>query len=74
MGIEVYHPNHTASQRIRLETLCQHYGLLMTGGSDYHGPGKDDRHTDLNQLQLSDALLLPLKQAAQTLRGQSLVC
>ena len=74
MGIEVYHPNHTASQRVRLEALCQHYGLLMTGGSDYHGPGKDDRHTDLNQLQLSDALLPPLKQAAQTLRGQSLVC
>ncbi len=71
MGIEVYHPSHTASQRRQLEAYCQQYGLIMTGGSDYHGPSKDDRHTDLNQLQLSDALLLPLKQAAQRLRHES---
>ncbi len=72
MGIEVYHPSHTASQRAQLETVCQRYGLLMTGGSDYHGPSQDannSRHTDLNQLQLSDALLLPLQQAAQRLRA-----
>lgn len=71
MGIEVYHPSHTASQRAQLEAFCQRYGLLMTGGSDYHGPSKDakdSRHTELNQLQLSDVLLPPLKQAAQSLR------
>ena len=68
MGVEVYHPSHTASQRAQLESLCQKYSLLMTGGSDYHGPGKDDRQ--LNQFQLSDALLLPLQQAAQNLRAR----
>lgn len=69
MGVEVYHPSHTASQRTQLEALCQEHGLLMTGGSDYHGPSKDDRHTNLNQLQLAATLLLPLQQAAQTLRN-----
>jgi predicted metal-dependent phosphoesterase TrpH len=71
MGLEVYHPSHTSKQCRTLEALCQHYGLLMTGGSDYHGPaqaGNADRHTELNQLKLSSQLLEPLKQAALRLR------
>jgi predicted metal-dependent phosphoesterase TrpH len=67
MGLEVYHPSHTIAQTQTLEALCQQYGLLKTGGSDYHGPalGKtDDRHTELNHLHLSTELLTPLKQAS----------
>lgn len=68
MGIEVYHPSHSFYQRKTLATLCQHYDLLMTGGSDYHGlssksGGKEE--TSLNQLHLPLSLLQPLKQAAQ---------
>lgn len=72
MGIEVYHPSHSPSQRQMLEALCQQYGLLRTGGSDYHGPQPhepDDRHSGLNQLHLPYELLLPLKQAARSLRA-----
>jgi 3',5'-nucleoside bisphosphate phosphatase len=69
MGLEVYHPTHSPNQRRSLQAFCQHYGLIATGGSDYHGPlpgdKVDDRHTDLNQLQLPCDLLEPLKQAAQ---------
>ena len=36
-GIEVYYPNHSRSFRRRLMALAEKYGLLMTGGSDYHG-------------------------------------
>ena len=43
MGVEVYHPNHSPSEVRRLETYCQQYGLLMTGGSDYHGPSLDGK-------------------------------
>ncbi|WNZ25265.1 PHP domain-containing protein [Leptolyngbya sp. NK1-12] len=72
LGIEVYHPSHTPSQSRKLEALCQRYGLLMTGGSDYHGPSKqDDRHSGLNQLHLPTALLPPLQQAAQQLQSQN---
>lgn len=66
MGLEVYHPSHSAEERSHLEKLCQHYGLLMTGGSDYHGShSKDDtNYTGLNQLHIPYELLIPLKQAA----------
>lgn len=71
LGVEVYHPSHSPSQRRKLEDLCHHYGLLKTGGSDYHGPTKEDRyHCGLNQLNLPASLLLPLQAAAQQLRNQ----
>ncbi|MFM7427168.1 MAG: PHP domain-containing protein [Elainella sp.] len=72
LGLEVYHPSHSPSQQQRLEELCQTYGLLATGGSDYHGTLTDltdSRHTELNQLHLPETLLLPLKQAAAQLRA-----
>ena len=71
MGIEVYHPCHTSKERKHLEALCVQYGLLMTGGSDYHGPspdGKSPNRTTLNMMHLPLTLLDPLKEAAQTLR------
>ncbi|MGB2824784.1 MAG: hypothetical protein WBF17_27680, partial [Phycisphaerae bacterium] len=39
-GIEVYHSDHTDEQtRFYLE-LARHLGLLVAGGSDFHGPAK----------------------------------
>ncbi|HEY9596081.1 MAG TPA: PHP domain-containing protein [Cyanophyceae cyanobacterium] len=70
MGIEVYHPNHSPKQSKRLEKLSANYGLLMTGGSDYHGPspdGKKSHKSTLNMMHLSLSLLDPIKQAAQLL-------
>jgi hypothetical protein len=70
MGIEVYHPSHSPSDVRRLEEKCADYGLLKTGGSDYHGPspssGKDN-HGTLNSERVPLSLLAPLKQAAQSL-------
>jgi len=68
MGVEVYHPSHSESQVYKLEKMCQEYGLLMTGGSDYHGPLPDGKETTiLNMLHLSLELLEPLKEAAKSL-------
>lgn len=67
MGVEVYHPNHSVSEVRRLEEYCQQYGLLMTGGSDYHGPGADHAG-GLNSLQVPMALLEKLKSAAAQLK------
>lgn len=64
MGLEVYHPSHSSSQTRTLERLCHQHGLLLTGGSDYHGPlpGSPARHAvDLNHLALPLSLLSPLK-------------
>jgi predicted metal-dependent phosphoesterase TrpH len=72
MGLEVYHPTHSPTQTLQLKELCQQYGLLMTGGSDFHAPKssdtEDDRHCGLNRFQLSDELMEPIRQAALMLR------
>ena len=69
MGLEVYHPTHSASQTRKLEEYCREYGLVMTGGSDYHGPKKEKNpdFKDLNALGVSLDLLEPLKEAAAKL-------
>jgi len=43
-GLEVYYPSHPPKITKRLQNLADQYGLLKTGGSDYHGknkPGND---------------------------------
>ncbi|MGL5060843.1 MAG: PHP domain-containing protein [Microcoleus sp.] len=71
MGVEVYHPSQTPNQTQNLKNLCIHYGLLTTGGSDYHGPevdGKKTESTQLNMLHLPLELLEPIKVAAANLK------
>jgi 3',5'-nucleoside bisphosphate phosphatase len=65
MGLEVYHPNHSPSEVRHLSDFCQQYGLVMTGGSDFHGPSK--QHSGLNSLQLPLSLLDGLKQTSRKL-------
>jgi predicted metal-dependent phosphoesterase TrpH len=36
-GIEIYYPQHTPSAVAQYMVLAQKYGLLATGGTDYHG-------------------------------------
>jgi 3',5'-nucleoside bisphosphate phosphatase len=36
-GVEVRHPSHTSEDLSRLATLCEEFGLLISGGSDWHG-------------------------------------
>jgi predicted metal-dependent phosphoesterase TrpH len=36
-GIETAHPKHTSSQREALEKIAKQRGLLISGGSDFHG-------------------------------------
>ncbi|HEY9844849.1 MAG TPA: PHP domain-containing protein [Candidatus Caenarcaniphilales bacterium] len=72
MGVEVYHPSHTPAQSKTLAALCDQYGLLMSGGSDYHGPSPDKRiDQKLNSLQLPLSLLAPIKRAALGLAAAS---
>lgn len=39
-GLEVEHPDHDAPTRSRLRALAGDLGLLITGGSDFHGASK----------------------------------
>ena len=65
-GLEVFHPSHTLWQAERLKEMCAQYGLLMTGGSDFHGIKSENRdeYRSLNSLHVPLELLEPIKQAA----------
>ena len=58
-GVEVWHPENTPEQQEKLIAIAKKHGLVMTGGSDFHGAfnmypirlgdyGPDEEH--LNQL------------------------
>ena len=42
-GVEVWHRQNPPEQRRRLLALAHECGLLITGGSDWHGKGKPNR-------------------------------
>jgi 3',5'-nucleoside bisphosphate phosphatase len=44
MGIEVYYPDHPPAATAYYRELADRFGLLMTGGSDFHGELSPDIH------------------------------
>ncbi len=65
-GLEVWHSKHDASDIARYQGFAQLHGLLMTGGSDYHG----DRTPDLTVgcVPVPDSVLAPLDELCRTRR------
>lgn len=43
-GIEVFHPDHSMAWRRHYYRRAREAGLLITGGSDFHGDLKENRH------------------------------
>lgn len=60
-GVEVWHPQHGAALVRRYRALAAELGIIESGGSDYHGPG---RHTDLGGVRVPASVLRRLKDAA----------
>jgi predicted metal-dependent phosphoesterase TrpH len=60
-GIEVWHPQHGTAVVGRLRAVAAKLGLLETGGSDFHGPG---RNIDLGDVPVPPGVLGRLKEAA----------
>ena len=65
-GIEVHYSTHTKQQTTEYLDLAKRLGLLVTGGSDFHGVTKPDIEvgTGRGGLKVSEKLLDPLKKAA----------
>lgn len=42
-GIEVWHPDHDPGARARYRAFARSHGLVMTGGSDFHGASAGHR-------------------------------
>ena len=59
-GIEVFYPTHSAEQRSLYLELARRHGLLVTGGSDSHGPKDALARVDPAELRLApgDATIL----------------
>jgi predicted metal-dependent phosphoesterase TrpH len=62
-AIEVYHSDHTVGHVVRYQALADRHGLMVTGGSDYHGPGSG-RTTGLGEVGLPPAAFERLKTHA----------
>ncbi|MGQ9512364.1 PHP domain-containing protein [Thermodesulfitimonas sp.] len=60
-GIEAVYPEHTPEQREFFQRLAARYGLIVTGGSDYHGP---DRRYPLGTVVVEYGVVERLYRAA----------
>ena len=49
-GVEVRHPGHSPSDTSRLHALSSQLGLVMSGGSDWHGAGEGPRTIGMMQV------------------------
>jgi len=66
-GIEAYYHAHTPSQTAMCQRVADKHGILITGGSDFHGAGKPDikMGTGRGRMHVPYRLLTRLKQARQ---------
>jgi predicted metal-dependent phosphoesterase TrpH len=55
-GLEVYYPGHGKEQTRHYLELAGKYGLLVTGGSDFHGAGSG-REIKLGEFSIADPLV-----------------
>lgn len=61
-GIEAYHSEHTPQDAARLAATAAGLGLIVTGGTDYHGP--DGPNPDLGDIEIPDGVYEGLLAAA----------
>jgi len=67
-GLEAIWSSHSAEQVRELKALAEKLGLLITGGSDFHGENKPDIQLGTgrkNNVQVPDSVLAALRQRAQ---------
>jgi predicted metal-dependent phosphoesterase TrpH len=65
-AIEVFHPDHDDTDRARYLSLARNHELLLTGGSDYHGP-QSGRVSGLGRVGLpADAYEALVERAARS--------
>ncbi|MDU4697747.1 MAG: PHP domain-containing protein [Paenibacillus sp.] len=68
-GIEVYHSDHGPEEELRYAAMAEQYGLIVTGGSDYHGERQGVVfHGDLGGRTAPPGTVERLKQAAAAAR------
>lgn len=72
-GLEVYHSSHSRPESMKLQKMAAAYGLLPTGGSDFHGSNKPDISIGRGRggLRVSSLLLDDIKKSREEGRADS---
>jgi len=65
-GIEVWHSKHDAAAVARYQGFAKIHGLLMTGGSDYHGERTSS--VTIGSVPVPESILAPLDEALRARR------
>jgi predicted metal-dependent phosphoesterase TrpH len=67
-GIEVFYPEHSPEETDRYLKLAETRGLLVTGGSDYHGSDRDT-HSKLGSSQVESPRIEAIRRYLQAVDG-----
>lgn len=68
MGIETLYSTYTFAEEKKIKALAKKYGLLQSGGSDFHGENKPklDLATGYGKLYIHEEILKAMKDALKT--------
>lgn len=71
MGIEAVYSSYTSGEERQMKALAKKYGLLISGGSDFHGTTKPglDLATGYGKLVIPYELLQSIKEAKERFDG-----
>jgi predicted metal-dependent phosphoesterase TrpH len=56
-GLEVYYPEHSPEQIFQFTRLAEKHNLLITGGSDFHGPGSSESRNMLGSTGIDEDMV-----------------
>lgn len=70
-GIEAYYPVQSPEQQAKYLKIAAKYGLLVTGGSDFHGERKPE--TSLGEVTIPNNFVRLLVNKAQTQKSRVLI-
>lgn len=70
-GVEVYYPDHGSRSKAQYKRLALRHGLLMTGGTDFHGAAKPEVHLGVGKgdMRIPYRLVEELKKSKGVVHG-----
>lgn len=69
LGIETYYLSHSQETVSHYEKLAREKGLLMTGGSDFHGPGSGVGTSAPGGVYVPEEVVKNLRKKSEELKG-----
>jgi 3',5'-nucleoside bisphosphate phosphatase len=67
-GLEAYYPGYSPDTSAQLAAIASRYGLIVTGGSDYHGPSISPG-VEIGSVDVPDGVVTALCERRQALHG-----